>query len=336
MFVRARTHSSIEVFKWVALIVIAGALALLAVSTVHGVEATRPPGLLPPIPDSTPLDPPQQPMTQLPEFDEQDPYALSLEIWRAIDAHEDGNLQTAITVWEQLRLPPQADVWRRIVLGVAYLQNGEIDRAETLLLEVRREHPQNAVAHYATALVDLIRAETAAEWYDAANWDVMRMAAYPPDAAPLPKTRSLYNLSAIMALRKAVVLADAVPLDQPVLAGEWVTSADQPMAMPVAVPRVRDLLATFSGDDFEARSHVALGRLYLDRSALHQAERHLDRAADMGQPTWRLLCDLSDRYEADGDYGAAMRAHLKAASRGGGVACLIDSVEDLGQALFVK
>lgn len=66
-----------------------------------------------------------------------------------------------------------------------------------------------------------------------------------------------------------------------------------------------------NAENFEAKAHAALGRLFLKRGALELAEQHLDDAASRGLTVIDGYCDLGDEYHARGQFAAALRVHLK-------------------------
>jgi hypothetical protein len=221
------------------------------------------------------------------------------------------------------------------MLGVAHMQNGDDHRSEELLCEAKSMAPENPVIDYALGLLWLGRADAADEWYDATGIDPFRLASMSPQDR-VPRTRSMYQLSALMAFERAVRLADKANLDQSLIPDQRTVPGENARFLPITTPRARDALEVFGGERFEGRSHLALGLMHMQRGALDHAEKHLDSAALLGEPTGDAFHDLGKKFEGEDATSEALRAHLKAFSHGGGAACLQDAFEQFGRAMIGK
>jgi tetratricopeptide (TPR) repeat protein len=262
-----------------------------------------------------------------------DRFGLAAEMWKAIELQKTGNIDEAVSMWEGMRLPRETDHWRLLMLGVAYMQNGNHKQAEEALNESKSMMPENPVVFYTLGLLWLGRADSADEWYDASGMDPFRLASTAsPDSVPL--TRSMYQMAAMMAFERAVGLADKANLDQPLLPENWQVPDGNSTSVAVTTPRVRDALEVFEGDRFEGRSHLALGLMHMQRGGLEHAEKHLDSAAELGEPTGSAFHKLGQEFEKQDAASEAMRAHLKAYSHGGGAACLEDAFRQFGRAMI--
>jgi len=328
MYARVRTYPEMELVKWLALLAIAGALVIVLVSTAVGAELTRPPGLLPP---ELPASPMPLPSVNSDETNFAPGAVSAVELWKAIQLQKEGNVDEAIALWETARLPSETDHWRLLMLAIAYMENGDNHRAEQLLREADSMAPDNPVIDYALGLLWLSQADAADEWYDASSLDPFRLTSTSSQEST-PRTRSMYQLAALMSFEQAVKLADKVDLDQSLL-GEGLTLGENERSKQITTPRARDALEVFGGDRFEGRSHLALGLMYMQRGGLKHAEEHLDCAALRGEPTGSAFHDLGKKFEEENAASEAMRAHLKAFSRGGGIACLEDAFEQFGRAM---
>jgi tetratricopeptide (TPR) repeat protein len=330
MFVQAKTHAEIDVLRWLALLIVAGALALLLVGTAMGTDGVRPPGLLPPDAPTTPLPYPSSDQPQLESL--RDPFGLAAELWKAIELQQSGNIDAAIATWEVIRLPHETEHWRLLMLGVAHMQNGNMPKALDALDDSKWRMPDNPLVYYALGLAALQQADVADEWYDALELDPFRLANYSPERVPM--TRSMYRLAATMAFERAIELARYVDLDQTLLPAAWVLPEGNSHSVALMVPRVRDAVAVFHGERFEGRSHLGLALLHMERGGLKHSELHLDKAADLGEATGEEFRELAEQYETEGCSADAMRANLKAFAHGGGVASLQDAWHSFGKAMM--
>lgn len=340
MFARTHVHAEMEAIKWLVLVILAGALALLLANTARGNEVTRPPvssersQVLPEADVARQLRPTMPPsVVEIPAAPVEDPFVVASQTWNAIELQKAGRMDEAVEAWTRLRLPVPTDVWRLIALGHAYLQLADYERAAEVLCEAKYGAPDNAVVDFVIGTLWLAKAETALEWHDAPGIDASRFVAWQPMEIA-PNTASMYRLAAVMCFERATKLAGQVNLDEPLLAGEWMVPESDELAMPIAAPTVRDLLSAFRADRFEGRSHLALGVLHTERDVLDHAERHLDQAAALSEPTGAAFRDLGERLEQRGHFGDAMRVFLKSLSHGGGLDTFGKALENGGKALL--
>jgi tetratricopeptide (TPR) repeat protein len=272
-------------------------------------------------------------MVEIPAPPAEDPFVVASQVWNVIELQKAGRIDEAVEAWTRLRLPAQTDAWRLIALGYAYLQLAEYERAAEVLCEAKYAAPDNAVLDFVIGTLWLAKAETAFEWQDAPSVDASRLVAWQP-LEIAPNTPSMYRLAAVMCFERATKLAGQVNLDEPLLTGEWMVPESDELAKPFAAPTVRDLLSAFGADKFEGRSHLALGVLHTERDVLDHAERHLDRAAALSEPTGAAFRDLGERLEQRGQFGDAMRVFLKSLSHGGGLDTVGKALENGGKALL--
>src|SRR5690606_14527418 len=95
----------------------------------------------------------------------------------------------------------------------------------------------------------------------------IRLAAQTPlDIAP--NTKSMYQLAAIQAFERAVENAYLLRRDMPLVPESWGIPHDYESVMPLATPRVADVLLVLGAERFVGKSHLVLGELYTDRGAL--------------------------------------------------------------------
>jgi hypothetical protein len=113
-----------DFLKWLALVAIAGAMALLLASRAPATDATRPPGLLPPDVPASPM-----PLADNQDVIPPDLFSPSLDIWKAIELQKEGNIDDALAMWNALRLPATTEHWRLLMIAVAHMQNGDEDEA---------------------------------------------------------------------------------------------------------------------------------------------------------------------------------------------------------------
>lgn len=336
MFARTHVHfhSELEVLKWMALVILAGAIALLLAGPVAGDVATIkstapvPETLAPAAPDSS--LPGQQ---TLPGEMSEDHFAVTAIVWEALQQQRSGNLPEALALWREVQLPAATDGWRKVAMALAELQLGDLPQAAGTLAEARDEAPQNALVHYVTGILRLAQAERAEEWYDASGLDFTRLTSGPLDA--VPNTRSLYELAAMMSLEQSVALTPEVCGDEPLVPETWTRTPDFEATMPLATPLVQDFLQACGLEQFEGRAHLVLAEGHRQRGSFTHAEEHLDRAAALGIPTGAAYRTLGDAYEEEGMSAEAARAYLKAMSHGREVAApALKALENLRRALF--
>jgi tetratricopeptide (TPR) repeat protein len=229
---------------------------------------------------------------------------VATSIWRAIDLHHRGEGEQAVAVWKRIQLPPETEVWSLVALADTYLASGELAQAGEVLAVAKERAAENAVVHYYLGLLRLGQSQFAEEWYDAVMPGRTRLAAWTsPDVAP--NTRSMYQLAAIQEFEAAIDGAPDVWFDQPLVPAQTPTSA-------MFEPTVRDLLLALRSENFVAKSHNALGCLFLDRGSLELAEEHMDEAAAGGVAVLYGYSDLAEEYVRAGQRWDAIRAYLKA------------------------
>ncbi|MBM4000563.1 MAG: hypothetical protein FJ297_13680 [Planctomycetes bacterium] len=333
MFVKAHAQHPMEVMKWAVLVVLAGALALVLASAVGGAERMSPPARLPDRIEDAARWMPVPPIPPAEPRPAEDPFERATAIWNAIELQRAGQVDEAVEAWIRLRLPEKTDVWRLVALAYAHMPRADHAAAADVLSEAKYAAPENAVVHFAIGTLWLAKAESAYEWRDSPNSQLHRLAAWGPiDVAP--NTKSMYRLAAVMSFERAAESARNVNLDEPLIEEIRAVPEADDLAMPIAAPTVRDLLSAFEADAFEGRSHLALGVLHAERNMLAHAERHLDQAAALGQPTGAEFRDLGARYEESAQFSHAARAYLKAMSHGGGVGSLGRALENAGRAVL--
>jgi tetratricopeptide (TPR) repeat protein len=330
MFARTHTqfHPEVELLKWIALVILAGAIALLLAGTAVGdiatIKGTSAPEALPPAPRDTTL--PAEAISD-------DHFAVTAIVWEALQQQRASNLPEALALWREVQLPATTDVWRKVAMALAELQLHEVEQAAVTLGEARAEAPHNALVHYVTGILRLAQAESADEWYDASGLDFTRLTSGPADT--VPNTRSLYELAAMMALEQSVTLARDVCSDEPLVPEQWAQTPDFEVTMPLATPLVQDVLEACGIAQYEGRAHLVLAEMHRQRSSLTHAEEHLDHAAKLGIPTGAAYRTLGEAYEEEGLSAEAARAYLKAMSHGREVAApALKALENLRDALL--
>ncbi len=347
MLVKAKTNALTKEFSnWTLLIIVVGILSLMFASLANGAPMRNevPPGTLPPMEE---FANPMAPMTPPPESPRDlappagNDFGAIADLWRVLELHRNGDLEEAIVGWQQVKLPREA--WRNVGLAAAYLRNGNLEEAATILDYALTMEPNNAVLHYYNAISLLSKAVDAPEWYDAAPTPRMLLAAQTPDRATRAST--LYRLGAISEFEKAIELAKVLNLNErlypPVVFadvpsygpigsgvansmfvmlpnGEYYEPLYQ-TPMPIEPPTVADLLDAIGADEFEGKAHNMLAPLYLDRGLLQQAEEHMDAAVGLDMNVLDGYRQLADRYDACGQYGDAFRANLKAMGGSDGI-----------------
>lgn len=330
MFARTRTHyrPDVEMLKWIALVILAGAIALLMAESLKGGIATV---KNVPVPEGRVLPPAGSNMPGQATVD--DRFAVTAIVWEALQQQRAGNLVEALSLWREVQLPPTTDVWRKVAMALAELQLEDPTQAAMTLNEARAESPRNALVYYVAGILRLAQAERAEEWYDASAYDMTRLTSWPVET--LPYTRSMYQLAAMMALEESVARAGEVCGEEPLVPETWTRTPDYESSMPLATPLVGDLLEACGLDQFEGRAHLVLGELHRTRGSLGHAEEHLDRAAELGIPTGVAYRLLGGAFEQAERHPEAARAYLKAMSHGREVAGpALKALENLRDALL--
>jgi tetratricopeptide (TPR) repeat protein len=232
-------------------------------------------------------------------------------LWRIIELHRMGQVDEAIAQWQQADEMCGSEVWQHVAVAAAYLQAGDLQRAEVALDAALEMEPQNAPAHYFAGLLRLAQADGARSWPDMIGPPAMMFIALP---AVAPNTRDMYELMAMQAFRKAIELAPGLDLEAPLAPDVW--AAEDVQYLPLVTPTVGDLLAALAADRYPARAHNVLGMMFTDRGMFAEAEEHLDAAAAerMNGPT--AYRDLAAALEADERFDDATRVYLKAFRNG--------------------
>jgi tetratricopeptide (TPR) repeat protein len=304
MLVRAHAHEEHELMKWMMLLALAGALTLAFATGIAGASELRPPmsepALLPSEVAEWAL--PMGVEEEKPPVADED---VSLKVWRAIDAQHHDKFDEAIMLWSAVQLPCDAEVWKHVALGQAYLANGEVEEANAALAMARKLEPKNAVVHYFLGVLRLQQAWMADEWNDAERPRSTILVAHTPDDV-VPNTRSMYQLAATMELEDAIKFAPRLHSYKSLVPDDWPTAA-------AMAPMVHDLLLATRADNFAAKAHNMLGDLYLQRGSLEQAEQHMDEAVAGGVSVVYGYTELAEAYENGGRHSDAMRAYMKAA-----------------------
>jgi len=295
-----------EFLKWLVLLFAAGVIALLLATRLAN-AAPQEPGRLPDMSAEA------RPISSVPAatFSPEAGSPLALNdhhqvLWRILERHRTGEVEEAIAQWRQADLPREADTWKGVALGAAYLQAGQHDEAEEWLDLALKANGDNAVAHYYVGLLRIAQADQAREWHDAIGPPAWMFIALPK---VMPNTRSMYELAAIMELEKAIELASLVDIDA-TLAPASVTSNEQSM------PTVRDLLTALGAQRYPARAHNALAALYTDHWQLDAAEQHLDAAVTERMNAPFAYRELGIALERVGRYEDAARVFMKAFRHG--------------------
>ena len=239
-------------------------------------------------------------------------------IWRAVEAHRAGDPVAALEAWQRVTMPAGSEVWKKVAMSMALLQSHRTEEAAMVLADARQLDSENAVVMYMIGILRLDQSEVASEWYDAIGPTFIRLAVQTP-LDLVPHTKSMYEMAAIQAFEQAVEMAHRLRLDMPLVPEEWGISPDYESVMPLAAPRVADVLRVIGAEQFVGKSHLVLGELYTERGAWEHAEEHLDQAREAKMATGVAFRKLGEAYEEAGMYSDASRAYLKARSHDAGV-----------------
>lgn len=325
----ARSNAGWELIWWIALVAIAGGLALLMTSpllaaapviTEPRVEQTAPaaPRMLGPLQEAwaravddfrcgEPEIARQELAVALDDIGQDGPVVpgnLALSVWRILLDHATGQGDRAIAGWHHVLLPPRMDVWRHVALASAYLETGQLEAAADAInagWEIDAQHP---LLHYYRGL--LLLEEAAAqgiEFYDAAEQGPTRLASYRPPTV-MPNSASMYRLVASMQIERAIEHAGAVVRHEPLV-------PVQPVYESRLTPTVDDLLAAIGADRFEGDAHHVLGDLFLERGNAELAEEHFDAATGAGVRVIFGYGELAAYYESHQRSLDAARAFAK-------------------------
>jgi len=230
---------------------------------------------------------------------------VSMKVWQAIDARHHERYDEAIVLWRGIDMPCDAEVWKHVALGQAFLASGEIEEASAALATAKTLQPEHAVVHYFLGVLRLQQAWMADEWPNAEGPRTTVLVAYTPHDV-VPNTASMYRYTAMMELKKAIELAPRVHTFKSLVPDDWPTAA-------AMAPTVHDLLLATRADNFAAKAHNMLGDLYLQLGLLEQAEQHMDEAVTGGVSVVFGYTELAEEYENAGRHADAMRAYMKAA-----------------------
>ena len=335
MMSQRHMHLEVEMLKWLAVLALASALALVMASQAFGGErgfgdevgATRSiPGLLPS--DMERLAEPMRDVAIPADLDGSEPnegeFAAgedflsqwNTRLWTVLDLHRQGQVEQAIEAWSDMPLPCESEVWRFLALGAAYLQCGQLDDAVAMLDAAEGLEPDNPVLHYYVGILRMQQAATTPQWYDATGETPARFVAWVPRKIA-PNSKSMVELAAMTAFQRAI--DTSVYLEQNRLLIGSDVDGYQESSMSQMPPMVYDLLVAIGADNFEGKSHNMMSYLCLDRGWLDQAEQHMDRAAETGLAIPYGYGDLGERYELDGRPADAARSYLKQMAQGGPV-----------------
>lgn len=300
-----------EFVKWMVLLMIAAAVAMLLATRMAGADGA--PGLLPG--DLNNLARPMPETAVAPFFPEVGPPLRTNEpnqvLWRIIELHRMGQADDAIALWQQADAMYGTEVWRHVAVGATYLQAGDLLRAEEELDAALEMEPRNAVAHYYAGLLRLGQAQGARNWNDMIGPPAIMLIALPQVA---PNTRDMYEMMAMQEFAKAIEMAPEMDLDAPLAPEAW--AADDVQYMPLVTPTVGDLLLALGADRYPARAHNVLGTMYTERGLFGEAEEHLDAAVTERLPIPPAYRELGRGLEADERYADAARVYMKAFRNG--------------------
>lgn len=282
-----QTHH-LELLRWLALLALAAALSLLAASEARGTPVERP---------TTPAPAPESAR----DFD-------ALALWQVLQIQRTGEPTEAIAAWQELALPEQSEIWRKIALGVSSLKAGKLADAEAFLLEAKGLDHEHPIVHYFIGSLRLQQAALAHEFYDRPISDVGTQLV--SLAVPLP--RSLYLIAATMSFDSAIESGATLDESMPLVPIAWTVPSPYGLEMPMTTPTVADWLRAVDADNFVGRAHNRLGTLYLDRGSFASAERHMDQAAELAVDEEIGYVELARQLGLAGHDEDARRVLLKA------------------------
>jgi tetratricopeptide (TPR) repeat protein len=305
MITTRRMSLELEFVRWLLLVIAAIALLLAIATAVAAAKPVSEPRLLPA--NAAQIAKPMGEEMLAPFFPEYPPGRVlplseaAARLWMTLESHRAGCTAEAVAGWEQIRLPGETAHWREVGLAAAYLQAGDLRRAELYLDRARQLAPDNAVVAYFTGLLYL---EKAAAWQrvpDGLPRSSERLVAFVTPA----DDRLQLQLLAAVELRRAIATAAEVRLD------EWLLLPDPEVNESIFVPRVGDLLVALGADNFLGKAHHLLFGLYLRGGELAVAEQHLDQAAATGIATLYGYRDLAEMCLEQGEYAALPRLAAK-------------------------
>jgi tetratricopeptide (TPR) repeat protein len=296
-----------ELVRWMLLIAAAIAL-MLALATALAADPTRPPGLLPqPIGE---LAKPILPAPMRPFFPENPPPGRILppaeaaaRLWMIFDSHRAGCAAEALAGWNEVRLPDYMAHWREMAIGAAYMQAGDLPRAEMSFEGARQMQPDHAILAYFTGLLRLEQATAAMRVPDNLNKNRDSLVSYTPG-----EDKAMYEAAAIAELQFAIARAHEIRLDEPLI------ETDMQIEESVFVPRTGNLLVALGADNFVGKAHHTLFGVMLKRGELDAADYHLGQAARRGIAVLYGYRDLAEAYviqERNSDALRALRRDLE-------------------------
>lgn len=303
MFTTTHVSKQSDVVRILILAVFAAILALLLPAWIRGSsgasEPDVPPGLLPTAETQAALPLQDAHSAVVPATTT----TAAEEVKRLLLAHREGRLEDAIAGWKEVSLGYPVEVWKYVALGAAHLQLGNWAEAADALDAASRLEDGNPLVHYYTGVLRLEQAAATHDWNDAVGPQTTRLAGWVPREA-IPNSRSNYRMVARQELERAVLRADCVDPAQPLVPDYGMTREPS--------PTVGDLLIALRAEHFEANACHVLGGLYLDEGMLSDAEKHFDRAAELGTTIPYGYQELGAAYAAEHRHGDAMRAYAKA------------------------
>jgi hypothetical protein len=301
----------VEFLHWVLIVMLAIAVVLMVASALGAAGPMPPPGLLPegiaawakPIaPEAArPFFPESPPVRRMPTAE------AAAQLAAILTDHQAGRASDALAGWQRLELPEATAHWREIARGVAYLQLGDIDRAEWHLLASRQLAPAHPAVAYFLGVLRLEQARRIMQVPDQRERPDTLVAyrAQQPQLQsremPLREEKLHQEMLAVAELEHALIQSRMLALTEPLLA------TDHEIDEAVVVPTAGDLLTALGADRLAARAHHLLFGIQLRHGQLTEAEFHLDQAAAAGLPVLYGYQDLAMASAAQGMNDAALR-----------------------------
>jgi hypothetical protein len=317
----ATRHESLEVefLHWLLLIVLAIATVLLVASALGAAEPMPTPRLLPE--GIGTWAKPLAPETPKPYFPESPPprsmpaAQAAADLWTILDNHRAGRASDALAGWQRLGLPDVTAHWREIARGAAYLQLGDLERAEWHLFAARQLAPDQAATAYFLGVLRMEQAAQAMRVPDG-HEPIDAMVAYHAESlAAQSKERSLRQQILRDEMQAIGELETAIGQVRGLFAREALLLADNETYESVVIPTVGDLLDALSADRLAGRAHHLLFGLELKHGQLPAAEFHLDEAAKEDLPVLYGYQDLAMAYATAGMHADAIRTYSKGWTR---------------------
>lgn len=221
-------------------------------------------------------------------------------LWMTLESQRAGCFGDAISGWEQVGLPDETAHWRESGMAAAFLQAGDLQKAEAHLNAARRLTSQNAVHAYFTGVLRLEQAAASGHIPGDTRRHTDMLVSYTP-----VEDRLQWRMLAIVELQNAIVWSGEIQLDERLL------TIDEQIEETVVVPRVSDLLAALRADNFVGKAHHLLFGLYLNGGNLSLAEFHLDQAAATGIAVLYGYRDLAATYLDEGRGSDVLRLARK-------------------------